>query len=155
MGMDFEWADVDGRKAWILNDVALSEYSETEVKPGEVGVAMSTGSDGTMLWGTAEGMLAWAEDLVRRLRAGEGVSGYGEPREFVFSDGLHLVCDEDGDVWDAEQLYKGLVLRDNSGEVGDRSELTGDRWRVMSEGRIGLTADGRGGFIVPTRKVID
>jgi hypothetical protein len=150
----FEWADVDGRTAQILNDVELAEYSEDGMEPGTVGVAAMTGSDGAMLWGTRDGLIRWAEDVARRLRNGEGTSGYGEPREFVFSDGLHLVTDEEGHVWEAEHLREGHVLRDNSGEAGPWDYLTGDRWQVMSAGRIGLTADGRGGFIVPTRKVI-
>jgi hypothetical protein len=150
MSTSFEWADVDGRSAWILNDAELAGYSEDEVEPGTVGVSMMTGSDGVMLWGTRLGMIAWAEDLLTRLTAGEGMSGFGEPREFVFSDELHLVTDEDGYGWDAEQLHQGHVLRDNSGEVSDPAELTGDRWQVMSRGRIG-----RGGFVVPTRKVVD
>jgi hypothetical protein len=155
MSTRFEWADVDGRSAWILNDAELAEYSEDEVEPGTVGVSMMTGSNGVMLWGTRLGMIAWAEDLLTRLTAGEGTSGFGELREFAFSDGLHLVTDEDGDVWDAEQLHQGHVLRDNSGAVETGEELTGDRWQVMAPGRIGITADGRGGFIVPTRKVLD
>jgi len=159
MGMNFEWADVNrGDKAEIYNDVALGEHSEDEVEPGTVGVSMDTGSNGIMLWGKPEDLADWAEDLARRLRAGEGKSGYGEAREFVFLDRFHLVQVADGDVYDAGQLDAHHQLRDNSGapvgEDEDLPVLEGDTWQVMAPGEVGVAADGQAGFIVPTRKVI-
>jgi len=156
--MRFEWADVSGPGATIWNDAELDEVSEDGNEPGTVGVSMDTGSNGVMLYGAPEDLIAWAEDLAKRLRAGEGKSGFGEARQFVFMDGLHLVRDAEGDLWEAERLRHGHLLRDNSGyqihDEGDGRELTGDTWQVMGRGRIGLADDGRGGFIVDTRKVV-
>lgn len=159
MGMRFEWADVSGPGATIWNDVELDEVSDDENEPGTVGVSMDTGSNGVMLYGDRDALIAWAEDVAKRLRAGEGASGFGEARQFVFQDGLHLVQDAEGVVWNAEQLRHGYLLRDNSGafvddEAEEWPELTGDTWQVMGRGRIGQADNGQGGFIVDTRKVI-
>jgi len=158
MGMRFEWADVSGPGAEIWSDVELDDVSEVEVEPGTVGVSMDTGSNGIMLWGKPENVADWAEDLARRLRAGEGKSGYGEAREFVLPGRFFLVQDAEGNVYDAEQLDTHHQLRDNSTVPGvcggDWPELVGDTWQVMAPGRIGISAEGQAGFIVPTRKVI-
>ena len=159
MGMRFEWADVNrGDKAEIYNDVELAEHSDDEVEPGTVGASMDTGTNGVMLWGKPEDLADWAEDLARRLRAGEGKSGYGEVREFVFPDRFWLVQVADGDEYEARQLDTHHQLRDNSGApVGkdeDLPELEGDTWQVMASGQTGIAANGQAGFIVPTRKVI-
>jgi hypothetical protein len=161
MGQSFEWADVDGRrKADIWNDVELTLVSDaSKIEPGTIGVSMDTGSDGVMLWGTQKNLLAWAENVVARLRAGEGKSGYGEAREFVFADRFYLVQDADGEVYEAGQLNELYRLRDNSADAGEDPDswpaLQGDTWQVMGPGAPGVASNGQVGFVVHTRKVID
>lgn len=157
MAMSFEWADVD-RAATIWRDVDLVEVSDDDVTPGTIGVSADTGSNGIMLWGERQDLITWLEDAARRLRGGEGMSGYGEEREFVLPGRTFTLQDADGELFEGWQVSVGCVLPDNATPVVEDGqawpEPAGDRWRVMDEPRIGQAADGRVGLVIRTRKVI-
>lgn len=158
MGDEYMWAGV-GPDAQIHNDRDLFEASEDgDIEPGTVGVSMADGSDGVMLYGDRERLIDWAENLAQRLRAGEGASGYGEERMFLFTGADHELRDADGDIVTAGGLYVGHELRGNSGEGNEADgwpELTGDTWMVTEPGKPGEIADGVAGFVVTARKVLD
>lgn len=81
----FEWANVDVDACGRLTERARAEIHTSDGlreigDDGEqgpfgdvVGVSVRTGSDGVMLWGPREALLTWAQDVVDRLRAGEGL----------------------------------------------------------------------------------
>lgn len=159
MNQSFEWVEAGRMTIWP--DVDLGEVSEDEIRPGQIGVSLDTGSNGIMIYSDSrDELIAMAADLIDRLKAGEGASGWGEEREFVFTDGDHLVQDQEGDVFEAGRLTVGMWLRDNSGAAvnGDGAPLPileGDTWQVMSPGEDGRAKDGQAGFIVRARKVLD
>lgn len=153
MSERFEWADVTaGSRATIWTDGELLEVSEDGAAPDEVGVSMTTGSNGIMLYGQRDDMLAWAEGLVARLRAGEGRSQLGEVKEFRFQDRLHRVRLASGSEYQAEALEPGDEIRDNAGAPavdGELPEPEGRTWRVMKAGQYTS-----GGYVVVTRQVL-
>lgn len=61
-----------GAKIW--NDAELAEVSGEEIDLGAVGVSITRDNGDALVWDSCEEAIAWAEDLVRRLRAGEGRS---------------------------------------------------------------------------------
>ena len=78
----YEWADVPASAAGqIMSSDKLREIADDDygLYGDVVGVAVMTGSDGALLWGERSTMIAWAEDLVRRLRAMEGAPAADAP----------------------------------------------------------------------------
>lgn len=154
MSMQFEWADAGPMTIW--NDARLQEVSDDEVRPGEIGVSLDTGSNGIMIWGERDALIQMAEDLAQRLRAGEGASRYGEERAFVLAGPGQEVSDPDGDVYEAEQLSKGDLFRENFTEqvAGLFVPPAGDLWEVTAPGRYSQTSEGVG-YVIHARRVIE
>jgi hypothetical protein len=155
MGADFVW--VAAGTFTISNDIALREMGDDPVEQGEIGLSLTTGDNVVEIYGQRDAHIAMLEDALTRLKAGEGASGWGEEREFVFADKLAYARDVDGDDYEAGQLDEEFQLRDNSIEAaveGSGLELTGDTWQVMGPGEIRRDANGQVEFVVKTRKVL-
>jgi hypothetical protein len=75
MSSHYEWVDVPDHAAGQIMSAAemRAEADDDGGLTGDVvGVCATTGSDGAILWGPRETVIAWAADVVRRLRNGEG-----------------------------------------------------------------------------------
>ncbi len=72
MGMRFEWADFKNAEIWSSDELREIADDDHGLHGDVVGVSLDTGSNGVMLWGTRAQAIAFAENLLARLYAGEG-----------------------------------------------------------------------------------